>query len=300
MGGAVFVRQGATVTFTDGGMSGGVVAGGNSAANAGQGIGSGIFLAGGATYNVTAGKTVSIADTIGGGVDAQITGGFTKSGSGTLALSGANSYVGGTTVAGSTLLANNTSGSATGTGVIQVRDTGTLGGTGAVAGAVEVLTGGRISAGSSLGSASLTTGSVSLASGSLFRADIDAALLGAGLLNVNGSVGLGGSTLELAVADFSQLNSGPMIFLLVNNLGTDAISGSFASVMGLAAGYTATLNYAFSGTDALGRVGSGNDVAVTLSYSPTNVPGRLPVLGALAAFGWSRKIRRRIRGAQGA
>ncbi len=304
MGGAVFVRQGATVTIEGGSISGGGAFGGNDGTGTdggtrkGQGIGTGIFLAGSATYNVTAGKTVSISDTIGGGVDAQITGGFTKGGSGTLALSGANSYVGGTTVAAGTLLANNTTGSATGTGVIQVNDTGTLGGTGSVAGAVSVLAGGTLAPGASIGT--LNTGTVSLAAGSLFSAEIDAALSGrnADLLNVTGGVSLGGSSLSLAVVNYDDIMGGPMTFLLISNDGSDAISGSFASVMGLAAGYTATLNYAFSGTDALGRVGSGNDVAVTLSYSPTNVPGPLPVLGALAAFGWNRKIRRRIREAR--
>jgi autotransporter-associated beta strand protein len=304
LGGAVFVRQGATVTIEGGSISGGGAFGGNDGTGTdggtrkGQGIGTGIFLAGSATYNVTAGKTVSISDTIGGGVDAQITGGFTKGGSGTLALSGANSYVGGTTVAAGTLLANNTTGSATGTGVIQVNDTGTLGGTGSVAGAVSVLAGGTLAPGASIGT--LNTGTVSLAAGSLFSAEIDAALSGrnADLLNVTGGVSLGGSSLSLAVVNYDDIMGGPMTFLLISNDGSDAISGSFASVMGLAAGYTATLNYAFSGTDALGRVGSGNDVAVTLSYSPTNVPGPLPVLGALAAFGWNRKIRRRIREAR--
>lgn len=115
LGGAVFVRQGATVNFVDGGISGNAVAGGWGAAGGvqaqpnpngtdGQAIGQGIFLAGAATYTVTDGKTIGIADSIGGGVDAQITGGFTKAGNGTLVLaSPSNNYTGMTTVAGGVL-----------------------------------------------------------------------------------------------------------------------------------------------------------------------------------------------------
>ena len=43
-------------------------------------------------------------------------------------------------------------------------------------------------------------------------------------------------------------------------------------------------------------VGGGNQGTVT--YSATPVPAPLPILGAVAAFGWSRKLRRRIRESQ--
>ncbi len=101
-GGAIFVRQGASLTIQDGALSGGVVAGGSGFQN-GQAIGSGIFLAGSVNYSVSNGNTVTIADTLGGGIDAQITGGLTKSGPGTLVFTGNNSYTGGTTLTGGTL-----------------------------------------------------------------------------------------------------------------------------------------------------------------------------------------------------
>lgn len=56
-----------------------------------------------------------------------------KEGLGTLALAGANTYTGGTTVAKGTLLVNNTSGSGTGTGALNVLANGILGGTGTIA-----------------------------------------------------------------------------------------------------------------------------------------------------------------------
>ncbi len=98
-GGAIFVRKGATLTLSNGGITGSTIAGGTGS-DSGQAIGSGIFLAGAVNYNVTTGNTITISDTLGGGFNSEITGGFTKSGAGTLVLTGANSYTGGTTLAG--------------------------------------------------------------------------------------------------------------------------------------------------------------------------------------------------------
>ncbi len=67
-------------------------------------------------------------------------GSLTKIGNGKLILSKANTYTGGTTVSKGTLLVTNRTGSATGTGAVQVNK-GTLGGTGIITGAVTVGTG---------------------------------------------------------------------------------------------------------------------------------------------------------------
>jgi autotransporter-associated beta strand protein len=67
-------------------------------------------------------------------------GSLVKTGSETLTLSNANTYSGGTTITGGTLLARATTGSATGTGPVQV-NAGTFGGTGNVTGAVTIGTG---------------------------------------------------------------------------------------------------------------------------------------------------------------
>lgn len=60
--------------------------------------------------------------------------GILKTGNGTLELTNANTYTGTTTVSAGTLLANNTTGSATGTGLVSVSAGATLGGDGAVGG----------------------------------------------------------------------------------------------------------------------------------------------------------------------
>ncbi len=67
-------------------------------------------------------------------------GSLTKTGNGKLILSKANTYTGGTTVSKGALLVANRTGSATGTGAVQVNK-GTLGGTGIITGAVTVGTG---------------------------------------------------------------------------------------------------------------------------------------------------------------
>jgi autotransporter-associated beta strand protein len=75
-----------------------------------------------------------------GGIIGGTGGSLTKIGSGKLTLSNANTYTGGTIVKTGTLLVANKTGSATGTGSVQVKS-GTLGGIGIVAGSVTLGTG---------------------------------------------------------------------------------------------------------------------------------------------------------------
>lgn len=122
----------------------------------------------------------------GGGADLKVdvpilngaatTAAITKAGPGTLTLIGASTYNGGTTISEGTLLANNTSGSATGTGLVAVSLNGTLGGTGTVSGAVTVAAGGALLGGTGLeavGTLSLA-GNVSLLSDSEIKLTLGA------------------------------------------------------------------------------------------------------------------------------
>ncbi len=83
--------------------------------------------------------------------DAGSTAVVTKAGAGTVNLTAANTYSGGTTVNDGTLLVNNTSGSATGSGGVNVFAGATLGGSGRVAGPVTVFEG-TVKPGNSAGS----------------------------------------------------------------------------------------------------------------------------------------------------
>ncbi len=65
--------------------------------------------------------------------DGTSSGGFTKIGAGTVTLTGSNTYSGGTTISTGTVVINNTSGSATGTGAVQLINGATLTGTGTIA-----------------------------------------------------------------------------------------------------------------------------------------------------------------------
>jgi autotransporter-associated beta strand protein len=80
-----------------------------------------------------------------------------KIGAGKWTLTGSNSYNGGTLVSGGTLLANNSSGSATGSGDVEVAAAATLGGTGAISGSVSVDAGGIFAPGNPTGTLSIGT-----------------------------------------------------------------------------------------------------------------------------------------------
>jgi autotransporter-associated beta strand protein len=189
-------------------------------ANAGVGIGSlegagdvllgaKALTTGGLNASTTLSGTISGAD-----------GAVVKVGSGTLALTGANTYTGGTTVAGGTLAANNASGSATGTGAVQVQSGATLAGIGSIAGAVNIAKGGVLSAGNG-GAGTLTLGGLSLADGAVLNYDLGQAGVAGGalndLVNVNGNLQLDG-TLNVSQTAGGKFGAG--LYRLINYTGT--------------------------------------------------------------------------------
>ena len=94
-----------------------------------------------------------------------------KTTAGTATLTAANSYTGDTNVNAGKLLVNNITGSGTGSGNVIVYNTGILGGSGSMSGAVTVNSGGHIATGTGgVGSGlSLTAPSVDLKDGSASR-----------------------------------------------------------------------------------------------------------------------------------
>jgi autotransporter-associated beta strand protein len=255
MGGAVFVVKGGSLTINTDSIAsstagatpltgGATVAGGNAGAT----FGSGFFVQGSIlTFGGTGIYSIAndIADQNGSGGSAAAdglggTGGATalvKNGTGTLLLNGTNTYMGGTTV-----------------------NAGTLGGAGTI-GALTVNSGGTLAPGASAGN--LTVGNVSLVTGATFAVEIGGTNGGVNYdqLDVNGTVSLGGATLQLSFLSFTPATG--QSFVIVNNNETaDPVTGQFAQGASIAiAGNSYSINYAG---------GDGNDVVLTaLNDAPT-------------------------------
>ncbi len=205
-----------------------------------------------------------------------------KAGAGTLILSGPSTHSGAVQVSAGTLRVNNTMPSSSFT----VFTGGTLGGSGVITGPVTVNAGGAIEAGNSIGG--LATGNLLISGTVNTEIDLNNGGFGAAdLLSVTGSVSLGsGAALNLSIANApfdGSFSTGT--YIVVANDGTDPVSGTFASILGtLPMFYSATIEYAFTGVDSLGRIGDGNDIALVVVPSPASVL----LIGAVA-------IRRRRR-----
>lgn len=223
------------------------------------------------------------ADTTFSGVIGSTGGGLTKAGPGRLILSNANTYSGGTTVAGGTLFASNTTGSATGTGSVNVNATATLGGNGFISGAVNINAGGTLSPGLSIGD--LDTGSLTFAdSTSKYLVEINADAPAVDRTVVTGGVVLNGATLQLSFVTITPgIHATPQTFVLIDNDAADLVSGTFGGVTA-PPWASVLLNYAYSGTDSTGYSGDGNDVAITITYTPepSTMVGVVGLAGLLA------------------
>ncbi|TWT42287.1 hypothetical protein RAS1_34170 [Phycisphaerae bacterium RAS1] len=242
--------------------------------------------------NSTLNNTISIqGDTIanvGAGITAEwagpLTGGslLTKTGDGVLFMSSGSSTHGGTIdVTTGTLRVDGLLPST----IIAVAGGAVLEGTGTASGNIVVSSGGTISPGSSIGV--FNTGGLTLA-GTL-RAEVDLNNGGApqaDLLEVTGTVTVASAVLNLLLSDLPAYIVNES-YLLVANDGADAVIGAFGSIIGLPGGYFATIDYAFAGTDSLGRTGDGNDIAVLLTPEPSS----LLLLGAAGAMCVMRRRR---------
>lgn len=145
-----------------------------------------------------------------------------KSGSGILTLTGSNTYTGGTTITGGTLRANNTSGSATGTGPVNINSGGTLDGIGSVGGTVIVNSGGKFAPGNSVGS--MTVDKLTTNSGG--NIDVEFSLSSNDFVTVTANNGLtiNGGSLNLFQENTSVPFSAPGTYNLFQLTG--AVQGS--------------------------------------------------------------------------
>ena len=150
---------------------------------------------------------------------------LTKLGSGSLDLQGANEYTGGTIVQEGSLIVSNSLGSATGTGSVTVRSGAVLGGRGSIAGAVQVLEGGILAAGSptNVGSTLKLGKGLTMSSGS--RMLFKQYLLYYDKLAVTGNISLSG-TLELQIQG-TALSEGRSLQLFT---ATGTVSGAFEAI----------------------------------------------------------------------
>jgi fibronectin-binding autotransporter adhesin len=139
-----------------------------------------------------------------------------KDGTGTETLSGANTYSGGTIVSNGTLLADNSTGSATGPGSITVVNGATLGGTGVVAGPVNLGPTAILRPGDPVGTLavnnSLTLNNSSVLRFALGTSSAQAAVSGtltlAGSLNVTDAGGFGPGTYILITYGGALVDNG--------------------------------------------------------------------------------------------
>jgi len=157
---------------------------------------------------------------------------------------------------------------------------------------MDVDPGAKVEPGESIGT--LTTDSVGfVSSSSELGIEFDLTDLTSDLLDVHGTVGLNNSTLNLAFYNPVALMS-PVTFLIVANDSGDPVNGVFGFVTGLPPALVASINYQFVGGDVQGRVGDGNDIAITVAHTAVPEPGTLVVWGLmlLSTVGGARACRR--------
>jgi len=203
-----------------------------------------------------------------------------KEGTGVQTLSGnSNNYSGGTTVNAGTLLVTNTSGSGTGTGSVTIKNGANLTGTGQIAGAVSIQSGGTLGAGDGSSASGILTlaGNVTLEDNSTIQL-----ALGSSLTSHSSLAGTGGIWSFDNDQTFSFLNFGA-----VTGMYEGIITGLTASVNTNAWTISSVTNPGLVGTFSYNAGTSSIDLTLTTVPEPTTVG--LLALGAAGVCFISRR-----------
>ncbi len=239
------------LTIVGNGITGGALLGVNGATQSGD-----VTLAGDARIAVgSPGGTFTISGTISdgnSGFGITVNPAFFSSDR-TLILSGANTYTGATIINAGAVLVD---GSLAAGSAVTVNNQATLGGIGTVGDGVRVNSGGTLAPGASVGS--LTVGSVDFHQGSTFSVELDGVANHDVLQVTNGTVNLGGATLDITPSFVPSVGQS---FVILNNDGADPVAGAFA---GLAEGAEVTVDDLTFTITYTG--GDGNDVELEFAH----------------------------------
>ena len=192
-------------------------------------LGAGTLAIGGNNINTTFAGTITDQ----GGVHQGGPGSISKTGTGTLTLTSANDYSAGTTVESGSLFVNNTTGSATGSGPVNVVG-GTLAGAGTITGPLTV---GNGSSGATLapGANSSTIGTLTVqgalnfAANSSYEAQLNSTALAADNVTANGVTISSDAQITLTDLGATTLPDGTS-FTLIDNTSGAAIGGTFSNL----------------------------------------------------------------------
>lgn len=154
------------------------------------------------------------------------TGKLIKSGSGTLTLAGSNEYTGGTSVDEGTLMITNTSGSATGNGVVNVNNGGVLSGTGSIGSLVNINEGATIStADNALGELAIDN-DLTFMTGARMAIDVNSDENKSDILSVEGHLHLDG------ILHLTDIGGGPYLkYDYFKFLDAQTVTGIFSEII---------------------------------------------------------------------